>query len=299
MPTVVIADDSPTLRKIVGTVLERDGYTVVTAEDGVEAVQAVFRTPARRGHPRRPDAAAVAATSPPALLKDDWQTADIPVILLTSLDAATDRYWGAQAGADRFLTKDFEAPAAGRGRRARCCAARRRGARWPGPAACPDPVELGDDDVFARIVRPARPQAVRGAGARRGHLDRVGRASASRRPSPPCSAVLGRVVDYDLAAVLMLDDRSTYVTLARDTSHQQYAEFFGADRRRRRPGRPAQPVDVHDLVPAGRRPRRHARRRGRGRHGDVPVDAARGRAAASSACWRCPARPRTPSARRR
>ena len=42
MPTVVIADDSPTLRRIVGTVLGRAGYTVVEAEDGVEAVQAVF-----------------------------------------------------------------------------------------------------------------------------------------------------------------------------------------------------------------------------------------------------------------
>jgi transcriptional regulator with GAF, ATPase, and Fis domain len=35
-------------------------------------------------------------------------------------------------------------------------------------------------------------------------------------------------VDYDLSAVLMLDDRSTYVSLARDTSHQQYAQFFAA-----------------------------------------------------------------------
>ena len=43
-------------------------------------------------------------------MKDDWQTADIPVILLTSLDAASDRYWGAQTGADRYFTKDFEAP---------------------------------------------------------------------------------------------------------------------------------------------------------------------------------------------
>ena len=32
--TVVIADDSPTLRKIVGTVLERDGMRTVHAEDG-------------------------------------------------------------------------------------------------------------------------------------------------------------------------------------------------------------------------------------------------------------------------
>ena len=44
MPTVLIADDSPTLRRIVSTVLERAGFTVVTAEDGVEAVQGAFRT---------------------------------------------------------------------------------------------------------------------------------------------------------------------------------------------------------------------------------------------------------------
>jgi CheY-like chemotaxis protein len=109
MPTVVIADDSPTLRRIVSTVLEREGYTVVQAEDGVEAVQLVFR--------HMPDAVVLDVQMPRVsgyvtarLLKDDWRTADIPILLLTSLDAASDRYWGAQAGADRFLTKDFEAP---------------------------------------------------------------------------------------------------------------------------------------------------------------------------------------------
>ena len=82
---------------------------MVTAEDGVEAVQAVFRS--------RPDAVVLDVQMPRVsgyvaarLLKDDWQTADIPVVLLTSLDAASDRYWGAQVGADHYLTKDFEAP---------------------------------------------------------------------------------------------------------------------------------------------------------------------------------------------
>src|SRR6478672_3427932 len=109
MTTVVIADDSPTLRRIVSTVLERAGYTVVQAEDGVEAVQAVLRV--------QPDAVVLDVQMPRVsgyvaarLLKDDWQTQDIPILLLTSLDAASDRYWGAHAGADRYLTKDFEAP---------------------------------------------------------------------------------------------------------------------------------------------------------------------------------------------
>ena len=93
MPTVLIADDSPTLRRIVSTVLERAGFTVVAAEDGVEAVQGVFRT--------QPDAVILDVQMPrlsgyvaARLLKDDWQTAEIPVVLLTSLDAASDRYWG-------------------------------------------------------------------------------------------------------------------------------------------------------------------------------------------------------------
>ncbi len=109
MPTVLIADDSPTLRRIVSSVLERAGYTIVIAEDGVEAVQAAFRS--------QPDAIILDVQMPrlsgyvaARLLKDDWQTTDIPLVLLTSLDAASDRYWGAQTGADRFLTKDFEAP---------------------------------------------------------------------------------------------------------------------------------------------------------------------------------------------
>ena len=72
---------------------------MVQATDGLEAVQAVFRT--------QPDAVVLDVQMPRVsgyvaarLLKDDWRTQDIPVVLLTSLDAASDRYWGAQTGAD-------------------------------------------------------------------------------------------------------------------------------------------------------------------------------------------------------
>src|SRR3954447_2413862 len=148
MPTVVIADDSPTLRRIVSTVLEREGYTVVQGEDGVQAVQLVFR--------HMPDAVVLDVQMPRVsgyvaarLLKDDWRTADIPILLLTSLDAASDRYWGAQAGADRFLTKDFEAPQLIAAIQDAIRAAdEQRGGR---PPLRPDPVELGDDEVMARV----------------------------------------------------------------------------------------------------------------------------------------------------
>jgi twitching motility two-component system response regulator PilH len=244
MPTVLIADDSPTLRRIVSSVLERDGFDVVTAEDGVEAVQGAFRA--------QPDAVILDVQMPrlsgyvaARLLKDDWQTADIPVVLLTSLDAASDRYWGAQTGADRFLTKDFEAPElVGAIREVLQAADEKRGGR---PSLRPDPVELGDDEVLARVSEL---------------LDRkLFEASLSTEVTQIAAdvhgfeetvaallGVLGRVVDYDLAAVCMLDDRVTYLTVARESSQQQYTEFFGAiaDAATQVTGTP---VMVQDLVP--------------------------------------------------
>jgi DNA-binding response OmpR family regulator len=244
MPTVLIADDSPTLRRIVTTVLEREGFTVVTAEDGVEAVQGAFRT--------QPDAIILDVQMPrlsgyvaARLLKDDWQTAEIPVLLLTSLDAASDRYWGAQTGADRFLTKDFEAPELVAAVRDVLQAAdEARGGR---PPLRPDPVELGDDEVLARVSEL---------------LDRkLFEASVSSEVTQIASdvhgfeetvaavlGVLGRIVDYDLAAVSMLDDRMTYLTVVRESSQQQYTEFFGAiaDAATQVTG---ETVHAHDLVP--------------------------------------------------
>ena len=148
MPTVLIADDSPTLRRIVSTVLERAGFTVVVAEDGVGAVQGVYRS--------QPDAVILDVQMPrlsgyvaARLLKDDWQTAELPVLLLTSLDAASDRYWGQQNGADRFLTKDFEAPELVEAVQEVIAAAdEARGGR---PPLRPEPVELSDDEVMARV----------------------------------------------------------------------------------------------------------------------------------------------------
>ncbi len=244
MPTVLIADDSPTLRRIVSSVLEKDGYTVVVAEDGVEAVQGVFRS--------QPDAVILDVQMPrlsgyvaARLLKDDWQTAEIPIVILTSLDAKSDRYWGKQTGADRFLTKDFEAPELIEAVQAVLRSAdEKRGGR---PPLRPDPVELPDDEVLARVSEL---------------LDRkLFEASVSAEVTSIAAdvhgfeetvaavlAVLSGIVDYDLAGVCMLDDRLTYVTVARETSQLQYGEFFGAiaDAATQVTGTP---VMVTDLVP--------------------------------------------------
>ena len=244
MPTVVIADDSPTLRRIVGTVLGRAGYTVVEAEDGVEAVQAVFAN--------QPDAVILDVQMPRVsgyvaarLIKDDWQTADIPVLLLTSLDAASDRYWGRHAGADKFLTKDFEAPQLIEALLdLRNAADAKRGGR---ARLTPDPMELNDDAVFGRVCDLLDRKLFEAQVAH----DMTAIAADVQGFEETVAAVLGvlgAIVDYDLAALLMLDDKSTYLTVARETSHQQYTELFAAvaDAAGQVTG---EVIDAHDLQP--------------------------------------------------
>ncbi len=223
MPTVVIADDSPTLRRIVTTVLEREGFTVVQAEDGVEAVQMAFR--------EQPDAVVLDVQMPRVsgyvaarVLKDDWQTADIPVLLLTSLDAASDRYWGSRVGADRYLTKDFEAPdlvaAVNESIAAHAPAKGERNLR-------PEPLELSDDDVLARVCDLLDRKLFEASIASE-VLSIATDVRGFEETVATFLEVLASVVDYDMAGILMLDDLTTYVAVARETSFTHYQEFCNA-----------------------------------------------------------------------
>jgi CheY-like chemotaxis protein len=227
--TVLVADDSPTMRRIVSGVLTGAGFDVVLAEDGVEAVQSAFRT--------MPDVVVldvqmqrVSGYVAARLLKDDWQTADLPVLFLTSLNAASDRYWGARAGAERFLTKDFEAPELVDAVLSALDAAQlARGGR---AALKADPVELSDDDVLGRVCDL---------------LDRnLFEASVTQDVTTIAADVHGfeetvaavlesmeNIVDCDLVGVMLLGpDRlapeATYVSVARQVTDLHYREFLEA-----------------------------------------------------------------------
>jgi CheY-like chemotaxis protein len=221
VPRIVIADDSPTLRRIVSSVLTAAGYEVVQAEDGVDAVQAVFR--------EQPDAVVMDVQMPRVsgyvatrLLKDDWQTAEIPVVLLTSLDAASDRYWGTKTGADGYLTKDFEAPElSGAVAEAIERATALRGGR---PAVKADPVELSADDVLSKVCdlldRKLFETSVAGdvteiAARTHGFDDTV----------RELLGVVRRFVDFHLAGVMLVEERSAYVAVAHEASQAHYDEF--------------------------------------------------------------------------
>lgn len=105
---ILVADDSPTLQRVVQSVLAGQGFEVVLASDGVEAI--------RKFYAERPDLVLCDIQMPKMngylvcrLLKEDWSAATVPFIMLTSHDAAGDRYWGLKTGADAYLTKDFDA----------------------------------------------------------------------------------------------------------------------------------------------------------------------------------------------
>jgi CheY-like chemotaxis protein len=222
MPTVVIADDSATLRRIVTSVLSREGFDVIAVEDGVQAVQAAFRS--------QPDAIVLDVQMPRVsgyvaarLLKDDWQTSDIPLIMLTSLDAASDRYWAAQTGAERYLTKDFEAPELVSAVRDVIEAA--EAARDGRPPLRPDPVELADDDVLSRVCDLLDRKLFETSVAAE-MTSLAATTHGFENTVADLLAVLKRFVEYDMAGVLLLEERAVYVGLASAASTVHYQEFL-------------------------------------------------------------------------
>ena len=224
MATIVIADDSPTLRRIVTSVLTRAGHEVVQAEDGIGAVQAVFA--------HQPDAVVLDVQMPRVsgfiaarVLKDDWQTADIPVVMLTSLDAASDRYWAGQAGVDRYLTKDFEAPElAGTIAEVLAAATAARGGR---PPLRPDVLELSEEDVLSRVCDLLDRKLFESSVAQ-SVMSIAATAQGLEHSVAALLGVLQRFVSYDLAAVLLSEERSAFVAVGQATARQHYDEFLAA-----------------------------------------------------------------------
>ncbi len=224
MARIVIADDSPTLRRIVTSVLTKEGHEVVAAEDGIGAVQAVLL--------HQPDAVVLDVQMPRVsgfiaarLLKDDWQTADIPVVMLTSLDAASDRYWAGQAGVDRYLTKDFEAPElAGTIDEVLMAAKASRGGR---PRLTPDPLELSEQDVLSRVCDLLDRKLFESSVAQ-SVMAIAATASGLEASVAALLGVLQRFVGYDLAAVMLGAESAAYVAVGRATAHSHYDEFLTA-----------------------------------------------------------------------
>lgn len=106
MPLILIVDDEDVILELVSFNLQKEGFDVVTASDGQEALAKV-------------------AASRPDLVVLDWmlpgidglevcrhirknpETADIPVIMLTARGEEVDKILGLELGANDYVTKPF------------------------------------------------------------------------------------------------------------------------------------------------------------------------------------------------
>lgn len=105
--TVLIADDSPTVVKMLSYMLSSLSCDVISASDGVEAIKLSYSA--------HPDLILLDILMPKMngyqvcrLLKDDPQTRHIPIVILTARDQQSDRFWGLATGADEYIVKNFE-----------------------------------------------------------------------------------------------------------------------------------------------------------------------------------------------
>jgi twitching motility two-component system response regulator PilH len=104
MAQILIVDDSPTEAHVLRGMLEKNGFEVETAENGTEGIA--------RAKQLKPDLILMDVVMPglngfqaTRQLTKDAETADIPVIIVTTKDQETDRVWGLRQGAKDFLTK--------------------------------------------------------------------------------------------------------------------------------------------------------------------------------------------------
>jgi twitching motility two-component system response regulator PilG len=103
---ILIVDDSSTIRRSAETMLTAEGYDVVTAEDGFDALSMVAR--------HNPDLIFVDIMMPRldgyktcAIIKNNEQYRATPVVMLTSKDGLFDQARGRVVGSDLYLTKPF------------------------------------------------------------------------------------------------------------------------------------------------------------------------------------------------
>ncbi|GAB3047271.1 twitching motility response regulator PilG [Acinetobacter apis] len=103
---VMVIDDSKTIRRTAESLLQREGYEVFTAIDGFEALSKIPDL--------KPDIIFIDIMMPRldgyqtcALLKNNADYQNIPIIMLSSKDGLFDRAKGQMVGADEYLTKPF------------------------------------------------------------------------------------------------------------------------------------------------------------------------------------------------
>jgi chemosensory pili system protein ChpA (sensor histidine kinase/response regulator) len=107
VPTIMIVDDSLTVRKITGRLLAREGYNVLTAKDGVDAMEQLQEA--------LPDVMLVDIEMPrmdgfdlTRNVRADSRLKRIPIVMITSRTAEKHRNYAREIGVNVYLGKPYQ-----------------------------------------------------------------------------------------------------------------------------------------------------------------------------------------------
>lgn len=105
--TVLIIDDSRTVVHALKTILEQAGYSTLAASDGKRGIELATEY--------TPDMILMDIVMPgingfkaTRLLRKDARTEDIPIIIMSGNEQATEKFWGMRLGANEFLPKPIQ-----------------------------------------------------------------------------------------------------------------------------------------------------------------------------------------------
>jgi chemosensory pili system protein ChpA (sensor histidine kinase/response regulator) len=109
VPLVMVVDDSVTMRKVTGRVLERHNFEVATAKDGIDALERMAE--------RVPDLMLLDIEMPrmdgyelAAAMRSDSRLRDVPIVMITSRTGDKHRQRAFELGVQRYLGKPYQEP---------------------------------------------------------------------------------------------------------------------------------------------------------------------------------------------
>ncbi|MEZ5359463.1 MAG: response regulator [Candidatus Zixiibacteriota bacterium] len=107
--TVLVVDDSPTIVKFVSFSLKNNGFNVLTASDGMDAIEKIS------SHTKPIDLIITDLNMPNvdgyeliSTLRRNSKYREIPIIILSSEEEEADKQRGIEVGASSYLVKPFK-----------------------------------------------------------------------------------------------------------------------------------------------------------------------------------------------